>query len=95
MLFDLTIFPEETGQIRERGAPLEPYQLFDITSFLVQTGQIRGRGDPLEPYQLFDFISFLKQTGQTPTSLRGNSPPGVRKRRANLVSRRHFIRENT
>ena len=30
-----------------------------------------------------------------PTSLRGNSPPGMLKRRANLVSRGHFIRENT
>ena len=30
-----------------------------------------------------------------PTSLRGNSPPGMLKRRANLVSRGHFIREIT
>ena len=68
-MFDLTIFPKETGQIRKRGDPLEPYQsiqLFDVTIFLEQTGQIRERGDPLEPYQsvqLFDGTIVLEQTG--------------------------------
>ena len=46
-LFDITIFPEQTGQIRERGDPLEPYQfssvqLFDVTILLEQTGYKNG-----------------------------------------------------